>query len=283
MSEKILLRLLKHPNVIQELKYDEKNKKAPEHYLYQRNKPVDYFVLILQVRHVIMYLIYAILCISWHITLDISSTCWSLLSFKHGTGALLMGTTAVSFLILPLLKSSFSCFGPQLNLLWYLLKVISALGVTVRKNPGVQLALLVEQGYEKPRVNRSLARMLSPMDFSICKRRHGEFDSLARRHFFCAILKTETFGVVINAGFCGATAPSAELSWPPAIAPWYLGHLTAWALTVHWDHCLWVAFRSQPWERGGKDWFLFVHYRVTSSADYHLPGSITCEEHWVAG
>lgn len=50
MSEKILLRLLKHPNVIQELKYDEKNKKAPEHYLYQRNKPVDYFVLILQVR-----------------------------------------------------------------------------------------------------------------------------------------------------------------------------------------------------------------------------------------
>lgn len=50
MSEKILLRLLKHPNVIQELKYDEKNKKAPECYLYQRNKPVDYFVLILQVR-----------------------------------------------------------------------------------------------------------------------------------------------------------------------------------------------------------------------------------------
>ncbi|XP_021007052.1 metal transporter CNNM2 isoform X2 [Mastomys coucha] len=48
MSEKILLRLLKHPNVIQELKYDEKNKKAPECYLYQRNKPVDYFVLILQ-------------------------------------------------------------------------------------------------------------------------------------------------------------------------------------------------------------------------------------------
>ncbi|XP_028367979.1 metal transporter CNNM2 isoform X2 [Phyllostomus discolor] len=48
MSEKILLRLLKHPNVIQELKFDEKNKKAPEYYLYQRNKPVDYFVLILQ-------------------------------------------------------------------------------------------------------------------------------------------------------------------------------------------------------------------------------------------
>ncbi|XP_036402656.1 metal transporter CNNM2a isoform X1 [Megalops cyprinoides] len=48
MSEKILLRLLKHPNVIQELKYDEKNKKMPEHYLFHRNKPVDYFILILQ-------------------------------------------------------------------------------------------------------------------------------------------------------------------------------------------------------------------------------------------
>lgn len=50
LSEKILLRLLKHPNVIQELKFDDKNKKAPEHYLYQRNRPVDYFVLLLQVR-----------------------------------------------------------------------------------------------------------------------------------------------------------------------------------------------------------------------------------------
>lgn len=49
LSEKILLRLLKHPNVIQELKFDEKNKKSPEHYLYQRNRPVDYFVLLLQV------------------------------------------------------------------------------------------------------------------------------------------------------------------------------------------------------------------------------------------
>ncbi|XP_067393160.1 metal transporter CNNM1 isoform X3 [Emydura macquarii macquarii] len=47
-SEKILLRLLKHPHVIQELKYDQKNKRAAEHYLYQRNRPVDYFVLILQ-------------------------------------------------------------------------------------------------------------------------------------------------------------------------------------------------------------------------------------------
>ncbi|XP_006630815.1 metal transporter CNNM2 isoform X2 [Lepisosteus oculatus] len=48
MSEKILLRLLKHTNVIQELKYDDKNKKTPDHYLYHRNKPVDYFILILQ-------------------------------------------------------------------------------------------------------------------------------------------------------------------------------------------------------------------------------------------
>ncbi|KAM4703571.1 metal transporter CNNM2 isoform 2-T2 [Rhinophrynus dorsalis] len=48
MSEKILLRLLKHPNVIQELKFDDRNKKSPEYYLYQRNKPVDYFVLVLQ-------------------------------------------------------------------------------------------------------------------------------------------------------------------------------------------------------------------------------------------
>ncbi|KAJ8360132.1 hypothetical protein SKAU_G00166570 [Synaphobranchus kaupii] len=48
MSEKILLRLLKHPNVIQELKYDDNNKKVPENYLFHRNKPVDYFILLLQ-------------------------------------------------------------------------------------------------------------------------------------------------------------------------------------------------------------------------------------------
>uniref|UniRef100_A0A3P9H013 Metal transporter n=1 Tax=Oryzias latipes TaxID=8090 RepID=A0A3P9H013_ORYLA len=48
MSQKILLRLLKHPNVIQDLKYDDNNKRAPEHYLFHRNKPVDYFILILQ-------------------------------------------------------------------------------------------------------------------------------------------------------------------------------------------------------------------------------------------
>uniref|UniRef100_A0A8C5GH30 Metal transporter n=1 Tax=Gouania willdenowi TaxID=441366 RepID=A0A8C5GH30_GOUWI len=48
MSEKILLRLLKHPDVVQELKYDEKSKQAAEHYLIHRNKPVDHFILILQ-------------------------------------------------------------------------------------------------------------------------------------------------------------------------------------------------------------------------------------------
>ncbi|XP_060624177.2 metal transporter CNNM1 isoform X1 [Anolis sagrei] len=50
LSDKILLRLLKHPNVIQEMKFDHKNKRAPEHYLYQRNRPVDYFILLLQGR-----------------------------------------------------------------------------------------------------------------------------------------------------------------------------------------------------------------------------------------
>ncbi|XP_078095372.1 metal transporter CNNM4-like isoform X2 [Mustelus asterias] len=48
MSEKILLRLLKHPDVINEIKFDESNKMAAEHYLYLRGKTVDYFVLILQ-------------------------------------------------------------------------------------------------------------------------------------------------------------------------------------------------------------------------------------------
>ncbi|CAM5127673.1 unnamed protein product [Natator depressus] len=48
ISEKILLRLLRHPDVIHELKFDEENKKSPRHFLYQRNKPADYFILILQ-------------------------------------------------------------------------------------------------------------------------------------------------------------------------------------------------------------------------------------------
>ncbi|XP_062995141.1 metal transporter CNNM4 [Elgaria multicarinata webbii] len=48
ISEKILLRLLKHRDVIHELKFDEENKKSPQHFLFNRNKPSDYFILILQ-------------------------------------------------------------------------------------------------------------------------------------------------------------------------------------------------------------------------------------------
>ncbi|XP_038027800.1 metal transporter CNNM4 [Anas platyrhynchos] len=48
ISEKILLRLLKYSDVIQELKFDEENKKSPRHFLYTKNKSADYFILILQ-------------------------------------------------------------------------------------------------------------------------------------------------------------------------------------------------------------------------------------------
>ncbi|XP_034439438.1 metal transporter CNNM1-like isoform X1 [Hippoglossus hippoglossus] len=50
ISEKILLRLIKHPSVVQEVKFDEKNKRAQQHFLFQRNKPADYFILVLQGR-----------------------------------------------------------------------------------------------------------------------------------------------------------------------------------------------------------------------------------------
>ncbi|RVE66227.1 hypothetical protein OJAV_G00123970 [Oryzias javanicus] len=50
ISEKVLLRILRHPEVIQELKFNENDKRSPLHFLYQRGKPVDYFVLILQGR-----------------------------------------------------------------------------------------------------------------------------------------------------------------------------------------------------------------------------------------
>lgn len=49
ISDKVLLRILRHPNVIQEIKFSESDKRASHHYIYQRGKPVDYFVLILQV------------------------------------------------------------------------------------------------------------------------------------------------------------------------------------------------------------------------------------------
>ncbi|KAF3852767.1 hypothetical protein F7725_006122 [Dissostichus mawsoni] len=48
ISEKILLRLIKHPSVVQELKFDEKNKRSLHHFLFQRSKPVDHFILVLQ-------------------------------------------------------------------------------------------------------------------------------------------------------------------------------------------------------------------------------------------
>ncbi|XP_076413605.1 metal transporter CNNM3 isoform X2 [Peromyscus maniculatus bairdii] len=50
ISEKVLLYLLKHPSVNQEVKFDENNRLATHHYLYQRSQPVDYFILILQGR-----------------------------------------------------------------------------------------------------------------------------------------------------------------------------------------------------------------------------------------
>uniref|UniRef100_A0A3Q2FHE1 Metal transporter n=1 Tax=Cyprinodon variegatus TaxID=28743 RepID=A0A3Q2FHE1_CYPVA len=50
ITEKVLLRILRHPQVIQELKFNENDKRSPQHFLYQKGKPVDYFVLILQGR-----------------------------------------------------------------------------------------------------------------------------------------------------------------------------------------------------------------------------------------
>ncbi|XP_041089489.1 metal transporter CNNM3-like isoform X2 [Polyodon spathula] len=50
VSEKILLHLLKHTSVNQELKFDPADRMSAAHYLYNRNHPVDYFILILQGR-----------------------------------------------------------------------------------------------------------------------------------------------------------------------------------------------------------------------------------------
>ncbi|XP_014824019.1 PREDICTED: metal transporter CNNM4-like isoform X2 [Poecilia mexicana] len=50
VTERVLLRILRHPEVIQELKFNENDKRSPLHFLYQKGKPVDYFVLILQGR-----------------------------------------------------------------------------------------------------------------------------------------------------------------------------------------------------------------------------------------
>uniref|UniRef100_UPI00358E92FE metal transporter CNNM2-like isoform X2 n=1 Tax=Myxine glutinosa TaxID=7769 RepID=UPI00358E92FE len=48
VTEKILLRLLKHPDIFHDVKFNDKNRKASEHYLYTQGRPADYFVLILQ-------------------------------------------------------------------------------------------------------------------------------------------------------------------------------------------------------------------------------------------
>uniref|UniRef100_A0A667ZR18 Metal transporter n=2 Tax=Myripristis murdjan TaxID=586833 RepID=A0A667ZR18_9TELE len=50
ITEKVLLRILRHPDVIQEIKFNENDKRSPQHFIYQRGKPVDYFILILQGR-----------------------------------------------------------------------------------------------------------------------------------------------------------------------------------------------------------------------------------------
>ncbi|MEE6478849.1 hypothetical protein FKM82_012032 [Ascaphus truei] len=50
VSEKVLLHLLKLPGVTQEVKFDDSNRLSPEHFLYLRSQPVDYFILILQGR-----------------------------------------------------------------------------------------------------------------------------------------------------------------------------------------------------------------------------------------
>ncbi|XP_064163840.1 metal transporter CNNM4 isoform X1 [Anguilla rostrata] len=50
ITEKVLLRILRHPHVIQEIKFSDGSKHSPQHYVYQRGKAVDYFILILQGR-----------------------------------------------------------------------------------------------------------------------------------------------------------------------------------------------------------------------------------------
>uniref|UniRef100_A0A096M376 Metal transporter n=1 Tax=Poecilia formosa TaxID=48698 RepID=A0A096M376_POEFO len=50
VSEKVLFHLLRHPSVNQEVHFDHNNRLSPSHYLYTRNHPVDYFILLLQGR-----------------------------------------------------------------------------------------------------------------------------------------------------------------------------------------------------------------------------------------
>ncbi|XP_061732055.1 metal transporter CNNM3 isoform X2 [Nerophis ophidion] len=50
VSEKVLFHLLRHPSVNQEVHFDPGDRLSPAHYLYTRNHPVDYFILLLQGR-----------------------------------------------------------------------------------------------------------------------------------------------------------------------------------------------------------------------------------------
>ncbi|XP_061886750.1 metal transporter CNNM3 isoform X2 [Entelurus aequoreus] len=50
VSEKVLFHLLRHPSVNQEVHFDAGDRLSPAHYLYTRNHPVDYFILLLQGR-----------------------------------------------------------------------------------------------------------------------------------------------------------------------------------------------------------------------------------------
>uniref|UniRef100_A0A8C5EEK6 Metal transporter n=1 Tax=Gouania willdenowi TaxID=441366 RepID=A0A8C5EEK6_GOUWI len=50
VSEKVLFHLLRHPSVNQEVHFDSGNRLSSAHYLYTRNHPVDYFILLLQGR-----------------------------------------------------------------------------------------------------------------------------------------------------------------------------------------------------------------------------------------
>ncbi|KAK7895466.1 hypothetical protein WMY93_020791 [Mugilogobius chulae] len=50
VSERVLFHLLRHPTVNQEVHFDPSNRLSPSHYLYTRNHPVDYFILLLQGR-----------------------------------------------------------------------------------------------------------------------------------------------------------------------------------------------------------------------------------------
>ncbi|XP_068190904.1 metal transporter CNNM3-like isoform X1 [Antennarius striatus] len=50
VSEKVLFHLLRHPSVNQEVHFDPNNRLSAAHYLYTRNHPVDYFILLLQGR-----------------------------------------------------------------------------------------------------------------------------------------------------------------------------------------------------------------------------------------